>query len=419
MIIYILLSYLLVRIYPYIWSYIPLGYDPGLYLYLWRNNLSISWLKTIYPPLIFYIGKFLSMFVNPENFLIPISVVISLLLFWSIYLYTKNRWTLFLLTVSAIQFKFWWWYYIKNILATSFIFFYLYLDKQKSKYKYIFPIVLPWLHQPTSIIFFIVLMLQKNFKSMGLFLMSFAIYYLPNYSETIAPYFYASISTIGTESGTFYNLVEALKLMWPYLPMSVYGMYLSIKNKSNRLVVLMTLISFLIPLFGLFLSRRFIPFFDLFVIILAGYGCIHLFSKKLLLSTIYIVICIMFLLNFVSKNSEPLIQKDEYAEIKLLSKTKDNSYVLVTDNEYTPWIYGYSNRKPITPGFGEFDIYWTNSEWNDFWLGNNRETEIELLKKLPKPLYIFAGDKQRQIKFVPEGKCFERYSWHVWEFVCN
>lgn len=428
MIYLILIIYFIFRIYPYLLSPVPLGYDVGLYLYLWKQfqNISIlkftdlpSWIVQVYPPLLPIVGKFLSYFVNPEYFLIPISFVIAGLLFLSIYLYTKNLWTVLLLSISAIQYKFWWWYYIKNILATSFIFFYLYFDQKKSKIKYIFPVLLPWLHQPTAIIFFIILILHKNIKTIILFLLSFAIYYLPNYQNTILPFLQVTVTTVGQESGTFYNLDEAVKLMWPYLLLAIYGIYLSYKNKRNFVVVVMAVISLLIPLFGLFLSRRFIPFFDLFVIILAGYGAKNIFVKRKLWAGLYIFLLLIFGINFVYKNSEALIFSDEYIEIKLLGESKKDSFVLVADNEYTPWIYGYSDRKAIAPGFGEYDIYWSNDEWNQFWLSNNRETEIQLLNKLPKPLYIYLGDRQRQIKFRPEGKCYQRYSWHVWEFVCQ
>ncbi|MEI8233044.1 MAG: hypothetical protein WCG44_04915, partial [bacterium] len=117
--------------------------------------------------------------------------------------------------------------------------------------------------------------------------------------------------------------------------------------------------------------------------------------------------------------AKPLIMEDEFSEIKLLSTTEENANILVADNEYTPWIYGYSGRVAIAPGFGEHDVYWSESEWEDFWSGDNREREIELLKKIPKPLYIYLGDKQRMITFRPEGSCFSRFSWHVYKFECK
>ena len=202
--------------------------------------------------------------------------------------------------------------------------------------------------------------------------------------------------------------------MLPYLPLSVYGFYLNSKSKKYPYLNLLFIISFLIPLFGLFLGNRFIPFFDLFAIILAGYA-----ATKVKFIRLFVPFLIVFILLYILRNSQPLINQDEFNEIKLLSTTPANSYILVTDNEYTPWIYGYSSRNSITPGFGEFDTFWSSADWQQFWLSNSRSTEISLLKKLPQPLYVYFGDKTTNIKFKPEGDCFQRFSWHVWQFVCR
>lgn len=415
MIIFLFIFYLLIRLYPYLLSPVPLGYDPGLYLYLWHHDLSIPWLQTVYPPLIFCLGKFFNFFISPENYLIPLSFIIAALLFFSVYLYTKNKWTLFLLSISAVQYRFWWYYYIKNILALSFIFFYLYFDSKKSRLKYFFPLLIPLLHQPTAIILFLILVFKKDFWSIFSFVLSFLFYYLPTYSLTIAPFLSGVASTFATSSGTFYTLPQALPLMLPYLPFAFYGW------RQNKLITFMFSISFLIPLFGLFLSNRFIPFFDIFAIILAGCGLQNLQSKEKFkyFKIIYSCFLIFFILIFVAKNSSALIANDEFQEIKLFSSLPSNSYILVADNEYTPWIYGFSDQKTIAPGLGEYDIYWNNKEWNEFWLSGDRQTEIKLLNKLPQPLYIFLGDHQRQIKFAPQSNCFSRYSWHLYRFDCK
>ncbi|HPJ16822.1 MAG TPA: hypothetical protein PK639_01150 [Candidatus Woesebacteria bacterium] len=394
--------YLILRLYPYFLSPVPLGYDPGLYLYLWRHDLSIDWLKQVYPPLIFWLGKLLSIFTDPANFLIPLSFVVASILFYSIYLYTKSKATLFLLAISAVQYRFWWYYYIKNILAIAFIFFYLHFFQKKSKWAYLFVTLIVLLHQPTAIILFFFLLLQKNFKAIILFLLTFAAYYLPNYDQTLKQFIVGVASNFGTASGTFYDLPQALLLILPYLPFAL----ISIKNKKNNLMTAGFILTLIIPLFGLFLSRRFIPFFDIFTIILAGYS-LPKFKP-------YYFLLIIFSLFFVYKNSASLISYDEFYEIQQLQTVPEDAYLLVTDNEYTPWAYGYSGLKPITPGFGEYDTFWSYDQWVQFWDNHN---QIELLKLLPQPLYIYSGDKSKRF-FVGEGDCFTRFSWHVWKFNC-
>lgn len=399
--------YFLSRLIPTFSSPVPVGYDPGLYLYLWHHDLSISWLRTVYPPFIFYLGKFLNIFTSPENYLIPISFAFAALLFLSVYLYTKNKWTIFLLSTSAIQYRLWWWYYIKNVLGLSFVFFYLYFDQKKSKLRYLFPLFLPLLHQPTAIILFLILAFKKDFKSLAVFAASFTAYYLSNYSLTVASYLPGVLSNIGSASGTFYSLPLSLLLMLPYLPLTFFSL------RQNKLISAMFLICFFIPFIGFFLSNRFIPFFDIFAIVLAGYTLEKIKNK--IFKIPYAIFLVAFIFVFVLKTSAPLINSDEFAEIKLLNTTPVESYILVTDNEYTPWVYGYSNRKPITPGLGEYDIFWSNSEWNQFWSGQG---QAELLKKLPQPLFIWSGDKSAR-NFVGVGECFTRFSWHVWQFNCQ
>jgi hypothetical protein len=417
----VLALYIISRLYSFTRTIVPIGYDPGLYAYLWKHDLSIPWLKTIYPPVIFYLGKFLTFFTNPENIVIPMSFAVALVLFGAVWAYSKNKWTMLLLATSAIQYKLWWWYYIKQILATAGIFGYLALEKKHSKWVYLMVALVVWTHQPTAIVLMAILMLQRKWKSIMAFLLAFAVYYLPTYKLTVLPFLPGVATTIGAaDSGTFYNLKEALPLMLPYLPLTIYGVILAIRRKTNRSTAAMLLITFLIPLLGLFLSRRFIPFFDIFALVLAGIAAREFFAKRKVLTIIYAVGLILFGGWFVANNSKALILEDEFNEIKLLNQTEADAFILTVDNEYTPWIYGYSGRKPITPGFGEYDIYWSYPEWDKFWQSNDRKTEVELLKKLPKPLYIFTGDRMKsQVKFVAEGECFERYSWHVWRFVCD
>jgi hypothetical protein len=243
-------------------------------------------------------------------------------------------------------------------------------------------------------------------KSLFLFILSFIVYYLPNFSLTIMPYLPGISSKMNLALDTFYTPSQALPLMLPYLPLAFFSL------KKDRTFSFLFLFTFLTTFFGFFLSHRFFPFLDIFTIILAGYTLEGINNK--LIKIFYSLFLITLSLIFIIKTSPPLITKDEFQEIKLLNTTSANSSVLVTSNEYTPWIYGYSNRKSITPGFGEYDIFWSVTDWNNFWDGQD---QIELLKKLPQPLYIWLGDKSTH-NFYPTGNCFTRFSWHIWQFNC-
>jgi len=412
MIILIFILYFFSRLYPYLLSPVPLGYDGGLYLYLFKSDYSLLWLRQSFPPFVYYLGKLLSLVTSPENIIIPLQLIGAVLLFISLYLYTKNNWTLLVFSLSSIQYRLWWYYYLKNLYALSLVFFYLYLDRQKSLFKYLFIILIIHLHQPTSVILFFILLFQKNLQSLTVFTITFII---QNYFQSITPYLGGIISTFNSASGTFYSLPQSLVYMLSYLPLAFYGYYLNLRSRLLPYLNWVFVISFLIPLFGLFLSRRFIPYFDIFAIVLAGIALKKISSKFKL---IFIIVSLITFTNFVIHHSSSLILSDEFAEIKTISTTPENATILVTDNEYTPWIYGYSHRRTIAPGFGENDIYWRDSEWQQYWLSGSKKLEIDLLKKLPQPLYIWRGDRNAITKFSLEGDCFERFSWHLTKFIC-
>lgn len=60
----------------------------------------------------------------------------------------------------------------------------------------------------------------------------------------------------------------------------------------------------------------------------------------------------------------------------------------------------------------------TADEWNQFRFGLLTD-EIELLKKLPQPLYIYHSDRQPISPFANDEQCFPKISWRVYKFVCN
>jgi hypothetical protein len=253
--------------------------------------------------------------------------------------------------------------------------------------------------------------------------LAFGGYYLPNYELTLLPYLPGFLKSLvpgflagnfGQASGTFYSLGQAALYALAYLPLALVTLWRKTWRSAPEIIVL--LVASFIFSCGIFLSRRFIPVLDLMVILLAAITLAQV-SKRILIS--YLLILAGIFGQLFPSQSASLIADDELAEIKLLTTTEPEAHILVADNEYTPWIYGYSGRPAIAPGFGQFDIYWTNADWNQFWLSDDRQTEIDLLKKLPQPLYIYLGDRQRQIKFKPLGDCFSRYSWHVYRFRCG
>ncbi len=390
------------------------------------------------------LGKVLTRFFSPEKLLIPMVIFSQLFLFFSVFLLARKFWdkktawwTIFIFSCSTVQFRFYWYYYLGNTFALSFALITFYFLSSQSWWAILFSVLTIYFHRQVAVLLlatlFIVFLLnkkQKKYYSTVLIgsILSALVYYVPTFEKTIFPLLKPIFTgfvpqnlggLMGTPSGSFYSIPKALILSLPYAFLGAYGFWRSWRKKSYLLITTPTLICLAIVILRVFFYRRFIPFLDLFLIFFAGYGAAQFFKNRRMAKYVYIAAMAVFITFFIHKTGHPLIEKDELNEIRMLSQMEQDAYVLVTDNWYTPWVYGWSDRKPIAPGFGEYDIYWTIPEWHQFWESNSRETEKNLLLKLPKPLYIYKGDLGSPIKADFSGNCFERINWRTYKFICD
>jgi hypothetical protein len=444
----IFIFYLALRLAPYIGNNVPLGYDPGIYLYIFKKFSEVSLLKyTSLPNWIVGSEPGIAIFVRLVTFgkipliekgLIPLIILSSIFLFFSVWLLAKKiwdrktaLWTVFFLSISAVQYRAYWYYYLKNIAALSFLSLTIYFLLSTSYFAIPFAILIFYLHRPTSIFLIVILLTGLIFEKRKrkfyfivtlVSLITAVPYYLSTFKLTVLPLL-KPILTINSSggSGTFYNLLPALGLSLIYLPFALWGILK--QGKEKKILLAPLILSLIVVIFKLFFNRRVIIFADFFLLLFAGWAANQFFSSQTklrrLLKFSYLALCVIFIGVFVEKTAKPLIFPDEFSEIKLLNETEPDAYVLVTDQAYTPWAYGWSERRVIAPGFGENDIYWTNNEWQEFWLSNNRETEKNLLLKLPKPLYIYDGDKKPLITPDFSTECFERINFRTYKFICT
>lgn len=446
------------RVAPYFFSHIPTGYDAGLYLYLFKqyNQLPLlsyyslsGWVISQFAIGIALIGRVLTSVIAPETLIFPLIVGFSVLLFVSVFVLVRTiwgkreaMWAAFFLGISAIQFHAYWYYYAKQIFASSLLLFTFYFFFRSSLWAIPFAIYISYTHEPTFIVLVLALVAgfifekskRRYYAMVGIVTAVFsALYYLPNFNQTIQQYVAPAVSSLilpqagGSmfrPSGTFYDLLPAFLLTLPYLPFALIGLVRVWKEKRTAPLLGALVGSLVIIVFGLFLSRRFIIFADLFIVLYAGYGIVYVMEKYkkariVRLLPLYALVLMIFSGMYVYKTGSPPIVEDELREISLLRETEPDASVLVTDNEYMPWVYGWSDRKTIAPGYGQYDTYWTIAEWHAFWESGDRKAEHDLLLKLPKPLYIFAGDHQRQYVFDLSGPCFTRINWRTYKFVCE
>lgn len=427
-----------------------MGYDPGIYLYIFKRFLEVSLFKytslsdwiVSFEPGIAFLDRLITFSKASliEKSLIPLIILSSILLFISVWFLARKiwnqktaPWTIFFLSISALQYRTYWYYYIKNIFALSFLSFATYFLLQTSYWALPFVVLTLYFHRPVSVFLLIILVAgwltnpkeRKYYTIVTLLsLILAAPYYIVTYKISLLPLISPIVKGPRSEiGGTFYGILPSLGLSLIYLPFGIGGLIRERFNKKALLLAIPFLLAFLVVILQFFFYRRIIIFADFFLLFFAGWAANQFFNSRTrlrrLLKVVYIALCITFIGIFVWKTAKPLIFPDEFSEIKLLQETEPNASILVTDQAYTPWIYGWSGRRVIAPGFGENDIYWTEAEWNVFWMSGSVQKEKELLLKLPQPLYIYYGDKGAQINLRLEGECFQRVNWRTYKFICT
>ena len=414
----IFILFLVTRLFPYFFSSVPTGYDAGLYLYLFKHAPQIpNWLASSYYSILFFILTPVTKVINdPTVLLIPLQILSAIFLFfsldWSIKtLMNKNQrlFTLFLFTCSAIQYRVYWFYYVKNIIALAFLLLLLgFIQRKKLIWATITGLLVGLFHLATFLFVFLIMIYRLIFQNkkkeslliLGVSTIGAIIFNLPVLNISILPYLKAIIfsnrinnllSSTTNWGGTFYDLKVSIFLMLIYLVLPVYFFY---KNREEFKVFRQSaffpaLVVSAIIVFGqFFFFRRFIPVFDLFVIITAGYSVSLIKSMRLF----YLTTILLFSFFFIFKTSSPLKQNKELKEIQTV-KLPAKSYILSTSKEDTAWLMGYTDNKIIAWDFGPESSRLSQNQWQEFYQTSDQMTYIKLLEKLPKPLCIYISNK--------------------------
>ena len=159
---------------------------------------------------------------------------------------------------------------------------------------------------------------------------------------------------------------------------------------------------------------------DLAAIVLAGEVLFEFINKLYITrlgkaAVVFILVGTIFFAFYKSWQAKPFVGPEELREIKSLSEiTEKNAYVMAVASYYSPWVYGFSQRKTIAPGLFEHNK-WDLLTWQTFWFTPNLELRHQLLNKYEKPLYIFTGDKIGKMDFSAD-KAFVRISPRVWRY---
>lgn len=451
----------LIRIIPYFFTNIPLGYDPGIYKYGIEKGLENKdkWiLEGGMEPGFLYLMQPFKLFFSTDFILKYLFVFFCVLLGFSAYLVAKEYFnekaaliSLFVFAFSLVQFKTFWFLYYKNVIGMSTMLFSLYFlkkyeKKQKKKDLMLFILfagLTGAIHRPTFYIFglsyffyafispyenkkYNFKLLKKNIIFGVLILLIFFLFYIGDFFSAITstlPWIARGFVEPGQSPGTFIDFKTYQYSILPYFAMAVLGLVFSLR-RNIKILEIWALLNLVIIIFQFFFFNRFIIMLDLVLILFASLGFFILSSKKKIGTLLLIIIIFSSaLLSFKeAKSSKPLVDETELEAIIFLSKTPENSFVMSTSSYYSTWIIGYSERKTIAPGLFDYNKH-AEKQWINFWTTEDLNEIKKFLNVYKKPLYIFVGKKQKDnlAQFL-ESNCFnifyENSNNKIYEYLC-
>lgn len=428
MLILILVGFILLRLLPYFFWLVPTGYDAGIYLYLFKIFPQIpEWQKIGFSPGLFWLSWLLTKLgLTPESLLIPLQITAEVFLFGCLYFVVKkliDRKTallaVFLLTVSAVQFRAFWYFYVKNVFALGLMLLALYFLSQKKLVKaLVFSLLTAIFHLPTFLMLFLIMVLS-NLKTAGLAILLGGLAYLTNFQLGIKPFLQPLLTISKGSSGSFYSLTISWLLTLLYLPLAIYGL----KNKSKLKPFLIGLIVCLVwVVMRLFFFNRFFITLNIFLIFWAAIGLKQLMDKYKQhwdLFQFYFAACIIFIVAFIFKTGQPLINRQLLNEVKSF-KAEENASLLSTGKADAAWLLGWTEYPVIAWGYGGEDKYWDRQQWQRIFDPVGVEEKVKLFKLLPQPVYVFLNETNLNfLTDLQQPPCFEQKSLHFYKFVCG
>lgn len=446
---FIMIAFALILIFhffPYTKNTIPLGYGSGLYKYAIEHSLEEkgAWVlqQGNFEPGFIYLMSFFNNFLSSNFILTSLFVIFCLIIGVLVYLCTEQyssprtaRIALFLFAVSTIQLRA---FLLLNYMLTLGIIFLLlaiiFIKKIEQHNKVIWKVLfvlsaflISIMHKPTFVIFLLSYLIYslvrpisaKKYnkkillKNISLFFIILVLAALPNLTSLVTTY---SNILSQPEQGflqlgekTYQDILFSDYLLSSliYVPFSILGLFLFIRKREFNLLFILPIVLSIIVYLHLSSFGGFMVLLDLFMMILASFGFMHLIKERKSVGLTIIIILLIsaaFMSFNIVKKEFPLIASNELVAIDYLHNTESGASIL-TSSFYAPWLLGYSDRKVIAPGlYGENKHI--EDEWQTFWDAKSSLELQHFMDEYPKPIYIFVGYQQKDnFKNIPE--CFK------------
>ncbi len=418
-----------IRYYPYFWTNVPPGYDPGLYKYGMDTYIASlpdipestlpGWFKEMFPQGIFLLGDLLYVvagFRSTEIIKIFTPLVCGLMVL-PVFAVSRNIYghrgaliSAVIYLLSATQYVLFEYSYLKNILGLFLILIaILLLQKERYIAVAIIYAALSIYHRPHFLLLSLVLLfwlLETKDSKIYLTFMITAVLMLPFW----IPRMELGISMLkglldvalsnfsedmDTQGGTFLTFSRYGYLSLTYVTFGILGFMHMILNKRKDPVFYFTLITGTLVIFRIVFFRRYLATLDILLIILAG-GYIEkilLEQRKEIMRYGNIILLLIVLTGSAlvygqMTEDSRLISDANLRDIEWMADNIDPGSYILTTSYNAPWVLGWGKHPVIAPGLFQWDIY-RQEEWTEFFSTSDPQQTIKFISKYKEIIYIY------------------------------
>lgn len=435
--------YLATRLYSYVcFGPRAFGYDTGIYRHFVSGYFERFFDSSIVP--FGFSGyttslRFLGASTDTIVFggYIFLSLIFAGLFYFTVLEYTEkkmNAWfaTVFL-SLSIVQYEFFWGYYYRNFLALFFTIIIFYLIQIRSRVLWLpltaLAIVHPLTVLPVGISLCIYAWCKKEDRKYILIsgLLSGVVAIVLNYKEFLVylPFItnYFGVSAVALAAGNaeatglfMSGKIFLYAILW-YAPLAIFTL-INVQWKKYLMPIIFLFVNISLVLAQVVFYRRFLVSIDLILIMLAAVGLTEIWEwPKKYSKTLVIIFLLLFGVYFMSYvvHKEPLLTKKEMEVITEL-KLPDTARILTINPYYAPWLYGFTNHGIIAPGMFEHD-QWNREKWDLFRGQADVSGQTNMLKQYQsQPLYIFLGEHDAYFKLkLRQNQNIQKINDYIWQ----
>ncbi len=438
----------LYRIYWFLESQVPLGYDPGLYRMMFSEyianlphvdfqNLGFR-NKSAYPPFLWLFWNILHIIWFSVDFLLSYGIwFFSLITSIYLYLFAKQAYwknvaiiAMIIFFISIVQYHSFWLNYYKQIIGIIFMLSAFYTLENK-KYLISFPLIISifTIHRPTWVYFLatyllyklISFIISKDKRNMFDLVVIFSsgiialFMYLPFLHTLLLEHIKPLTQTILWEwaSGTFFSKENFWNYNMVIIIASLFWFYLKLKRREFDLLTIGYITGMIWVWFRLFFFSRMFIFFDIFIILMAAFAFGSLYKKNIKIFTgcfiIFFLLQSSLYLTYIHVKWEALVSEKELDFIKELPTiVEKDAIIMVWSSHYSPWIAGYVTAETLAPWLFHLNV-WNKKDW-EIWWKSDWSVKCRMLQASfsqdTHPDYLWIWERQHQ-ENISNGSCFE------------